>query len=154
MSGRVFPHRTPKVFVTQVSPMTNVVTPAAPIAAQPAPTQSVTLLTPQDNGSHDLMLNISSISSWALAIAGIVGLSTIIYRVITRELKREIDMLRHKLNTTTTKVESLEHFRFEDVARFVKLETSIANIEKRFDRLEDTIRDSFDRMMSHIGREK
>ncbi|WP_156680076.1 hypothetical protein [Sphingomonas profundi] len=134
--------------------MTNDITPAA--AAPPAPTaaQAVTVVQPAE---RPLSLDIGHVGAWAGAIIAITTVAALLYKLLTREMSRDIREVAHKVRNVVTRVDSIEHLRTGDIERIVKLEAAqtsfdraVERVERGQEKLADTINDRFDLLAESI----
>ncbi|TVV75304.1 hypothetical protein [Sphingomonas solaris] len=116
---------------------------AGPAAGPPAAgaTQAVTVMQPVD---RTLSVDVSHIAAWAVAAVAIAALVGLVYRLLTRDMTRELRDVQHKVRNVSTRVDAIEHLRAGDIERIVRVETSIAGMEKGLERVERTINDRFD----------
>ena len=97
-----------------------------------------------------LTLDLGHLAAWAGAVIAIATAIALLYKLFTREFGRDIREVQHKVRGVVTRVDALEHLRLGDIERIVRVETSIAGMEKGLERVERTINDRFDILADSI----
>ena len=90
------------------------------------------------------------IGAWAGAVLALAGILTLIYKLATRDLVRDIADNRHKIGNVVGRVDALEHLRTSDIERIVRVEASIVSVREGLERIDKNLSANFGQLAESI----